>query len=114
MPVRHPMSPLNDLWLHFQSVVRLTAPTVENAIAVLRAVGVSPEQDRWEAPAMGWAGAFARREDLVAWVRRLLCLPATRDAGIDAFLAPTLVAGADGWSLPPQPVVTLWWPGTVA
>ncbi len=108
------MSPLNDLWLHFQGVVRPTVPTVEDAIAVLRESGVTAEQERWEAPAMGWAGTFARREELVAWVRRLLCLSATRDGEIDAFLTSTLVEGPAGWSLPSQPVVTLWWAGTAA
>lgn len=110
--MRHPMSPLNDLWWHVHGVVRSTAPTVEDAIAVLRESGVTPDQERWEAPAMGWAGTFARREELVAWVRRLLCLSATRDGEIDAFLTSTLVEGPAGWSLAPQPVVTLWWAGT--
>lgn len=114
VPVYHPMHPLNDLWRHFQGVVRPQGPTVEDAVAVLHAIGVHPAQERWEAPAMGWAGAFARREDLVAWVRHLLCLPATRDDELDAYLMPRLITGAEGWSLPPQPVVTLWWAGTAA
>ncbi len=114
LPVRHPMSPLNELWLRLHGVTRPTTPTVDDAIAVLRESGVAPEQERWTAPAMGWAGVFAQRSDLIAWVRRLLCVPAARDHEIEALLAPHLVEQPDGWSLPPQPIVTLWWPGTAA
>ena len=112
LPVQHPMSPLNELWLHLHGVTRPVTPTVDDAIAVLRELGVAPEQERWTAPAMGWAGEFARRSDLIAWVRRLLCVPAARDHEIEALLAPQLVQQPDGWSLPPRPLVTLWWPGT--
>jgi hypothetical protein len=58
-----------------------------------------------------WAGPTAR-QDLVAWTRRRLCLPAERDAEIDAALAPRLLERDGTVSLPPRPVVTLWWAGS--
>ncbi len=78
---RHPMSALNDLWLQFHGVTRPSRPTADDVVAVLRELGLSPERAEWMAPAFGWGRPFARREDLVASLRRRLCLPAERDGG---------------------------------
>ena len=46
----------------------------------------------------------ASRDDVVAFVRRRLCLTADRDAEIDALLPGDALA-------PPADVVTIWWHG---
>jgi SAM-dependent methyltransferase len=113
LTAQHPMSVLNDLWLRFHGLARPTTPTVDDALAVLREIGLSPQAVTWEAPAAGWSGPFAQ-QDLVAWVRRRLCLPPERDGEIAAVLGPRIVQQNGGVSLPPRPVVTVWWDGTAS
>ncbi|HXT36148.1 MAG TPA: methyltransferase domain-containing protein [Chloroflexota bacterium] len=108
LTAEHPMSVLNDLWMRFHGLARPTAPTASDAAAVLVEVGLAPERADWPAPAISWSGPNARAE-LVAWVRRRLCLPAARDPEIEEALGARII-GADGAvSLPLRPVVTLWW-----
>lgn len=113
LTAQHPMSVLNDLWLHFHGLTRPTSPTAEDAIAVVRETGAAPQSTRWEAPAQGWSGPSAY-EDLVAWVRRRLCLSPERDGDIGAALGPDVVKPDGRVSLSPRSVVTLWWDGTAA
>jgi hypothetical protein len=75
---------------------------------VLAEAGLAPERVDWMAPAIGWSGPSARTE-LVAWVRRRLCLPAARDPEIEDALGPRIISEDGAVSLPPRPVVTLWW-----
>lgn len=111
LTAQHPLSPLNDLWLHFHNLVRPTEPTADDAVGVLREVGIKPEIARWDSAAQGWSGPSAY-EDLVAWTRRRLCLPPERDREIAAILRPQVITQDGGVNLPPRPVVTLWWDGT--
>lgn len=113
LTARHPMSALNDLWRHFHKLQRPLTPTAGDAMAVLRELGLTPQSVEWMAPALGWSGPSSR-EDLVAWVRRRLCLPSRRDGEIAAVLeGQHLIVEQDGGvSLPPRPVVTVWWEGT--
>jgi len=111
LPRQHPMSDLNDLWRHFHGRDRPTGPTADDAVAVLRELGLEPGRTEWLAPARTWSGTTAR-QDLVAWARRRLCLSAERDAEIDEALSPELREEHDGVRLASRPVVTLWWPGT--
>ncbi len=108
LTAQHPMSVLNELWLHFHGLSRPSTPTADDAVAVLREVGLAPERADWMAPALGWSGPMAR-EELVAWVRRRLCLPKERDAEIEAALGARIISEHGAVSLPPRPVVTLWW-----
>jgi SAM-dependent methyltransferase len=111
LTAQHPMSVLNDLWQHFHGLARPSTPTADDAVAVLREVGLAPARVAWEAPALGWFSPFTRREDLVAWVRRRLCLPAERDGEIAAALGARILERDGSVGLPPRPVVTLWWNG---
>lgn len=113
LTAQHPMSALNDLWLHFHGLIRPTTPAADDAMAVLRELGVSPQTTIWEAPALGWTGPSAP-EELVAWVRRRLCLPPQRDGEIAAVLGPRVVYHNGAVSLPPRPVVTVWWAGSAS
>jgi SAM-dependent methyltransferase len=106
LTARHPLSDVNDLWLQFHGIVRPTEPTADTAEAVLRALGLAPERRDWVAPPLG--EALLDPADLVALIRRRLCLPASRDAEIAAAMAARDQAGHP----PGRAVVTLWWPGT--
>ena len=105
----HPQSNLNDLWLRFHGIQRPTEPTADDAVAVLREAGLRPERSNWTSPRRG---GFARKEDLVAWVRRLLCLPSSRDHEVAEALEGRLTEQGGEFGLPDRPVVTLWWPGS--
>jgi SAM-dependent methyltransferase len=95
----HPQSALNDLWLRFWDVQRPTGPDCELAAAVVSEAGYQVHVDRWEAPAK-WSGA--PREEVVAFVRRRLCLGADRD--------PEVATALDAhFELAPRRLATLWW-----
>jgi SAM-dependent methyltransferase len=111
MTLRHPMSDLNDLWLRFHNLVRPTTPTADDAVRVLGELELVAGRYDWMASSLLWSGPTAR-QDLVAWTRRRLCLPEERDAEIDAALTPRLLERDGTVSLPPRPVVTLWWSGS--
>jgi hypothetical protein len=111
LTAQHPLSVLNDLWLRFHGLARPTTPTVDDAVAVLREVGLAPQRVDWQAPALGWFSPFTRRAELVAWVRRRLCLPSERDGEIEAALGARLLERDGSVGLPPRPVATLWWSG---
>lgn len=93
---RHPRAGLNPIWRHFWDDERPTGPTADDAIAVLVEAGIEPEVER--SPRVG---GNAPPSDRVESVRRYLCLPAERDAEIEAVLA-------DHPALPGE-VVTLTW-----
>jgi SAM-dependent methyltransferase len=111
MTVDHPLSNLNPLWLRFHDLVRPTRPTADDAVAALREAGLSLERQDWDAPR---PGGFDTRAELVAMVRRLLCLPADRDPEIDHELGDRSVDRDGRWAFPDRPVATIWWPGTAA
>ncbi len=112
LTTEHPMAALNSLWLRFHGLARPARPTADDAVLVLRELGLSPRRADWVAPAFGWGRPFARREDLVTSVRRRLCLPSERDPEIAEALAALLVECDGVVSLPPRPAVTLWWDAT--
>lgn len=102
LPRRHPMSAWNAAWKHFWNLDRPSGPTSDDAVEVLRAVGIEPEVIEVPRPAM------ARHADdptaLVASARRRLCLTSDRDDEIAAWLRDN----------PPdfmREVVILRWPG---
>ncbi|HMC36356.1 MAG TPA: class I SAM-dependent methyltransferase [Actinomycetota bacterium] len=105
----HPLSNLNDLWLRFHGLRRPERPTADDAVAVLREAGITPTREDWIAPG---GGGFATRDDLVAFVRRRLCLGPDRDQEIEAALAPRIEEREGVFGFGERPVVTLWWPGS--
>ena len=106
---RHPLSNLNELWVRFHRIRRPERPTAHDAVAVLQEAGLSPDREDWIAPG---GGGFARREDLVAFVRRRLCLGPERDGEIEEAIEDVVVERNGLFGFGDRPVVTLWWPGS--
>lgn len=109
---RHPLAWTADLWERFHGIERSEGPTADDAVALLREIGLTPRREDLdvsdEHPA---GGGFDRPEDAVALVRRRLCLPASRDDEVAAALGDRLREHDGLWSAgpPAQRVVTLWW-----
>ncbi|HEX8770866.1 MAG TPA: methyltransferase domain-containing protein [Acidimicrobiales bacterium] len=97
----HPMTVQAPLWRHFHGLERPDGPTADDAIAVLREVGLDVQIER---STHRQHHAPVDRAQRVAFVRRRLCLPADRDPEVDALLP-------DFDTLGPREVVTIWWPG---
>ncbi|MGQ0575182.1 MAG: class I SAM-dependent methyltransferase [Pseudonocardia sp.] len=76
---RHPMAWLDPLWLRFHGLHRPPPVTTDDAVAVLREVGVVAEVTSWER-------VTAPRQDAASITRRL-CLPPDREAEVVAALA---------------------------
>jgi SAM-dependent methyltransferase len=107
MTERHPMSDLNPLWLRFHGVVRPTSPTSDDAEAVLRGLGLRPKRRDWSQPR---PGGYETVAEMVAHVRRMLCLPDERDPEIRAAIAG-IVERDGAFGFPDRPVTALWWDG---
>ncbi|MFN2568106.1 MAG: class I SAM-dependent methyltransferase [Candidatus Dormibacteria bacterium] len=110
LTAQHPLSWLNDLWSRFHGIQRPAGPTADDAAAVLNEAGLEPQRADWEPDATGRRTTFASEEQMVAWVRRRLCLPETRDAEIRDALGDRIQVGPGGDAgFPRRPLVTLWW-----
>ncbi|HEX2235228.1 MAG TPA: SAM-dependent methyltransferase, partial [Actinomycetota bacterium] len=100
----HPATTMNPLWLHFHGLERPDGPTWEDARAVLGEAGLRVEHELWQRPQHH---RRAERAEVVAFLRRRLCLPAERDPEIDELIGDNAV-----WS--PREVATMWWEGAVS
>jgi len=107
----HPLSPMNDLWRRFHGVIRPERPTTDEAVAVLEEAGLDLTRHDWTAPR---PGGYADKQDLVAMIRRGLCLGPERDAEIEAAVAERIIERDGLFGLPDRPVSTLWWAGSAS
>ncbi|HEX6675097.1 MAG TPA: methyltransferase domain-containing protein [Actinomycetes bacterium] len=107
---RHPLVEEAPLWRTFHHLDRPDGPTADDAEAALRALGLVVERQDWTA---GPRASFATFDDLVAFLRRRLCLPREREAELAAVLAADVVEDEHGVRLRrgPRHAVTLSWPG---
>ena len=112
LTARHPLSSLSPLWRRFHGLERPRGPVAGDAETALRALGLEVVREDWTTPHVA---SFERFEDLVAFARRRLCLPAERDPEIAEALEPLSVRDDAGFRMAPprRPVVTLSWPGAV-
>ena len=99
MTVEHPLAWLRPLWQHFHGLERPTRPTVDDAVAALRQIGLVVGVERWGQQSF-WK---QRGDELIQFVRRRLCLGPDRDSDIRSAL--------DDLGLPPErrQLATLWW-----
>ena len=110
---RHPLAGLRPLWRRFHGLDRPTGPSADDAEAALAALGLAAERQDWESRDRFGFDDF---DELVAFTRRRLCLPATRDPEVAEALLEEGTRQVDGiWvSGQPRRVTTLSWPGTAA
>lgn len=93
MLAQHPMAWLDPLWMRFHHLHRPPSATTEDAVGVLREIGVDPAVTWWER-------ADPPRQDPV-WVARRLCLSPDRVPEVDAALADLVrprIAATLAWS----------------
>jgi SAM-dependent methyltransferase len=104
----HPRKSRNPFWLRFHGLRRPEGPTADDAVEVLREMGIEPSREDWENPA---GSSFAAKEDLVANLRKELCLTPDRDDEIAQVIEGWAVEHGNGWAFPPASLATLWWDG---
>lgn len=99
LTAHHPQVALNHLWRHFHVLDRPEGPICEDALAVLIEAGIDANLEHWRRTP---PDRSRTRPELVAFVRRRLCLPQERDSEIDELLGERAV-------LQPGDMATLWW-----
>lgn len=99
LTAHHPQVALNHLWRHFHDHDRPEGPTCEDALGVLVEAGIDAHLERWKRTP---PDRSRTRPELVAFVRRRLCLTQERDGEIDELLGERAV-------LQPGDMATLWW-----
>jgi SAM-dependent methyltransferase len=107
----HPLVSLNSLWLRFHGLIRPSGPSADDLLAILAAMGVGAESERWLRPGGPDYENFAELTDVT---RRRLCLPPeradeVRQALVESGMDPDqpLDLGSSG-----RDVITIWWAGT--
>lgn len=103
----HPRANQNFLWPIFHGIERPERPVAADAVAVVRATGVEPHAEEWAGPELLMASE--ELPDLVAAVRRYLCLGPERDPEIAEALEGHLVRRNGLVGFAPVPRVTIWW-----
>ena len=107
----HPLTSLSELWLRFHGLARPDRPTGDDILAILTAMGLRIDHERWSRPAGADYESFAELTDVT---RRRLCLPPQRaaevadaliEAGVDPIHPQDL--GSSG-----RDVLTIWWAGS--
>ena len=108
---RHPLVGLAPLWRRFWDLERPDGPGADDAVAALGDAGVAPDRRDWEHPDRFGFDDF---DELVAFTRRRLCLPADRDGEVGEALLEEGARQVGGvWvSGQPRRVTTLSWAGT--
>lgn len=92
---RHPLVVLGPLWKRFHGLDRPEGPQAELLAEVLREAGIEAVEERHRIEPR-----HMTRQQWVAFTRRRLCLPASRDAEVEAALGPGPAMREN---------VTFWW-----
>lgn len=103
----HPRSAQSFLWPIFHGIERPTRPTAGDAVDVIRACGLMPHVEEWTPEDLLLASDGMA--DVVASMRRSLCLTEERDAEIAGAVESRIVRRDGCVGLAPRPVVTVWW-----
>lgn len=106
---RHPLAWAGPLWRRFHGLERPSGPTADDAMAALAEAGIEAHREDFDAPDR--LAGFERREDVIAFVRRRLCVTAELDPEVTEAIAPHLVQRDGVWAVrpPDRRLVTLWW-----
>src|SRR4029453_7860764 len=98
---RHPLVALGPLWRRFHDLERPAGPGADDAVAALQSLGLEVDRQDWESQDRF---GFDDLDELVAFTRRRLCLPARRDPEVAAALLEEGTPQGDGiWvSGPPR------------
>lgn len=106
---RHPLAWTGPLWQQFHGLDRPGGPTGDDAVAALADAGIRARREDFATP--DHVAGFERRDDVVAFVRRRLCLRPERDPDVAEAIAPYLVEQDGRWGVrpPDRRLVTLWW-----
>jgi SAM-dependent methyltransferase len=109
----HPLTSLNQMWLDFHGLRRPAGPAADDLLAILRAMGLRPEHERWRRPGGPDYASFA---ELVDVTRRRLCLSRDRSDDVAAALIKAGVDPAHPQDLGSsgREVITIWWGGGAA
>ena len=102
LPDRHPTSPFNFLWEHFWGLTRPQGPRAELFLEVVGELGIRPQLESELRP--HHRGEEVSRPAYLAFARRRLCLPQSREAEVDLALG-------DSWPLEVPLLHTVSWPG---
>ena len=97
LPTRHPLSHLSDAWKQFWKLDRPTAPTSNDALAVVRSTGVEAHLEEFETE----EPARAVTDLDVEHMRIRLCLTEDRDPEVREFLEHRQPR--------PRSLATIWW-----
>ncbi|HEX5882427.1 MAG TPA: methyltransferase domain-containing protein [Actinomycetota bacterium] len=110
---RHPLAGLAPLWRRFHDLERPEGPGAGDAVAALAELGLDVDRRDWENQDRFGFDDF---DELVAFTRRRLCLPAGRDPEVAEALLEQGTHQVDGvWvSGQPRRVTTLSWPGSAS
>lgn len=107
---RHPRNRAleRELWRHFWNLERPTGPGWEDARAVIEECGIEPSVELWESDERG---GFTSLDELVAYMRRTVCVAAARDPEVKTIILQHAVERDGRWRLSGQPrrLVTFWW-----
>lgn len=98
MTTRHPLTSLNEAWMHFWDLERPSGPTSDDLIEVMDEMGLGVSNERFE----GTTWSESSLDEAANFARIRLCLPVSREFAVRDFLrrhpAPTS-----------RSLVTLWW-----
>jgi SAM-dependent methyltransferase len=104
---RHPLEPMNRLWMRFHRLARPAGPSAEQAAAAIASLGLDVHTERWGTAPLHRYESF---DEMVAFHRRRLCLPAGADPEVAAALEELGVDPANPVGLGAgRAMVTLWW-----
>lgn len=98
LPMQHPLTDLTPWWQHFWNLDRPSGPTAIDAAACVRELGHDVRMEIHEPSA---TPAAVDEDTLVRFMRIRLCLPASRDDEVRAFMR--------GLEPRSRTNVTLWW-----
>jgi hypothetical protein len=100
LTAEHPRARTAWLWRELHGIEMPTSPVASDAVAVLEEIGLDVGIETESRLPQLWQ--HEPREEMVAFLRRQLCLAPERDADIEALVG-------DNPAVVPGEVVTLWW-----